>query len=181
MKPNTMTEELYKKYSEKVCYYLLDHVGKREVAKDLTQDTFKKVLRNKKRLSKVGNHEAWIFRIAHNTLIDYTRKKKEAPLNDSQIPDKHGINDTVKEIEAISQCLYELIEEYSDEDQEILLDVFTKSLSQKEAAKHLDIPYSTFKSRVQKARKVILSEFEKRCCQLKYDDQGQIIGGNPIH
>lgn len=176
-----MTEQLYKNYSDKVCHYLNKRVDKKEIACDLMQDTFQKVLDNEEKLEKVHNPEAWIFRIAYNTLVDYTRKKKEAPLNNSQIPDQKEVNETITDIEAISQCLYDLIEEYSDDDQEILLDVFTKSLSQKEAAKHLDIPYSTFKSRVQKARKVILSEFEKRCCHLKYDEKGQIIGCNPVN
>ncbi|WP_138431938.1 sigma-70 family RNA polymerase sigma factor [Fodinibius saliphilus] len=171
-----MTEELYKKYSEEVRYYLLDQVGKREVAKDLTQDTFNKVLSNKEKLKNVDNHEAWVFRIAQNTLIDYTRKKKEDSLIDSEIIDSTDFHEQVSDIELISDCLYELIEEYSQEQQDILLDVFTKSLTQKEAANYLDLPYSTFKSRVQKARSVILAEFRKRCCQLKYNQHGEIIG-----
>lgn len=172
-----MTEELYKKYSEKVCYYLLDQVGKREVAKDLTQDTFNKVLRNKQKLEKINNPEAWIYRIAQNTFIDYTRKKKEGTLDDLEIPDEQSsMEEQPSEIDAISECLHELIDEYTHEEQDILRDVFKKSLSQKEAAQALDIPYSTFKSRVQKARSVILSEFEERCCHLKYNNEGQIIG-----
>lgn len=176
-----MTEQLYKSYSEKVCYYLLDQVGKREVAKDLTQDTFNKVLRNKQKLGKVNNHEAWIFRIARNTLIDYTRKKKEDTLDDLEIRDEQSfIGEQPSEIEEVSECLHELIDEYTQKEQDILRDVFTKSLSQKEAAQTLDIPYSTFKSRVQKARKVILSEFEERCCHLKYNDQNEIVGCTPV-
>jgi RNA polymerase sigma-70 factor (ECF subfamily) len=175
-----MTSQLYKSYSDNVCHYLNKRVDRKEIACDLMQDTFQKVLDNEKKLEKVRNPKAWIFRIAHNTLIDYTRKKKEDSLNDLQIPSEENTHEDTTDLEIISQCLYELIEEYSDDEQEILLDVFTKSLSQKEAAKHLDIPYSTFKSRVQKAREVILFEFEERCCHLKYDKQGHIIGCNPV-
>lgn len=176
-----MTAQLYKNYSDKVCHYLNKRVGTKAIACDLMQDTFQKILDNEGKLKKVRNPESWIFRIAHNTLIDYTRKKKEDSLNESQIPSEVNTDKPTSDIEIISQCLYELIEEYSDEEQEVLLDVFTKSLSQKEAAKHLNIPYSTFKSRVQKARKVISTEFRERCGHLKYDKQGQIIGCNPVH
>lgn len=171
-----MTSQLYKKYSDKVCHYLNKRIGKKAVACDLMQDTFQKVLQNEQKLNTVRNPEAWIFRIAKNTLIDYTRKKKEDSLNDLQISADTDYQEQKSDVEVISECLHELIEEYSDEEQEILKDVFTKSLSQKEAAKSLDIPYSTFKSRVQKARSVILSEFQKRCCRLKYNQQGEIIG-----
>lgn len=174
-----MTGQLYNKYSDKVCHYLNKRIGEKDVACDLMQDTFQKVVHNQDKLSNIDNHEAWIFRIARNTLIDYTRKKKEEPLKETQILKDDSAEKNTSEIEVISKCLHELIEEYSDNEQDILFDVFTKSISQKEAAKYLDIPYSTFKSRVQKARKTIVSEFEKRCCHLKYNREGQIIGCGP--
>lgn len=176
-----MTEELWRTYSDKVCYYFKKRMGKKELACDLMQDTFHKILANQDRLDRIQNHEAWIFRIARNTLIDYTRKKKEDSLDDLEIRDEQSvIEEQRSEIEEISECLYELIEEYTRQEQDILWDVFTKSLSQKEAAQALDIPYSTFKSRVQKARKVILSEFEQRCCHLKYNNENQIVGCTPV-
>ncbi len=150
------------------------------LACDLMQDTFHKVLANQDKLDRVRNHEAWIFSIARNTLIDYSRKKKEDALDNLDIPDQQSsMEEQPSEMDEISECLYELIDEYTQEEQDILWDVFTKSLSQKEAAQALDIPYSTFKSRVQKARSVILSEFEARCCHLKYNHEGQIIGCTP--
>lgn len=176
-----MTEQLWKSYSDKVCHYFKKRMDIELLACDLMQDTFHKVLTNQDKLDRVRNHEAWIFQIAHNTLIDYTRKKKEGTLDDLEIPDEQSsIEEHPSEIDEISECLYELIDEYTQENQDILWDVFTKSLSQKEAAQALNIPYSTFKSRVQKARKVIRSEFEKRCCHLKYNDQNEIVGCTPL-
>lgn len=181
LKRRQMTEQLWRIYSDKVCHYFKRRMDKDELACDLMQDTFHKVLTNEDKLERIRNHEAWIFRIARNTLIDYTRKKKEGALADRQIPDdKADIEKNLSEIEEISECLQELIEEYTQQEQDILRDVFTKSLSQKEAAQALDIPYSTLKSRVQKARKEIHRTFKKRCCHLKYSQQGQIIGCSPV-
>ena len=110
-------------------------------------------------------------------MIDYTRKKKEDSLPESTIP---GNNDDDEKgqsnIDEIAECLYQLIEEYDEREQKILIKVFQKSLTQKEVAQYLDIPYSTLKSRVQKARKQIIKEFNERCCRLKYDQKGKIIG-----
>ncbi|WP_440999905.1 RNA polymerase sigma factor [Fodinibius sp. SL11] len=176
-----MTEHLWQTYSNRVCRYFQKRLDQKYMACDLMQDTFQKVFTNEEKLEGIGNYESWIFRIARNTLIDYTRKKKEDSLDDLSISADTRFKDAQKsEIEEISKCLMELIEEYSREEQDVLLKVFKKSLSQKEAAKHLNIPYSTFKSRVQKARKEIVIQFNRRCCQLKYDSNNQIIGCDPL-
>jgi len=176
-----MTEHLWQTYSDRVCRYFQKRLDQKHMACDLMQDTFQKVLRNEEKLERIRNYESWIFRIARNTLIDYTRKKKEDSLDDLSILDERESGDVQESgVDGISQCLEELIEEYSKEDQDILLEVFKKSLSQKEAAKHLNIHYSTFKSRVQKARKEIVTQFNRRCCHLKYDSNSQIIGCQPL-
>lgn len=176
-----MIEQLWRAYSDKVCNYFKKRMDSNVLACDLMQDTFQKVFVNQQKLDRIDNHEAWIFRIARNTLIDYTRKKKEKTFGDLIIPDeREELTGDTSVVEEISECLYELIEEYGSEEQEPLLDIFTKSLSQKEAAQALDIPYSTFKSRIQKARKEIVDEFKRRCCQLKYNNKGEIIGCVPV-
>jgi len=147
------------------------------LACDLMQDTFHKILTNKKKLTEIQNHEAWIFQIARNTLIDYSRKKKEEKLDNVEIPDEQpSIIAPTSELGEVIECLYQLIDEYSPKDEIFLREVFTNALSQKEAAEALDISYSTFKSRVQKARKTIINEFKVRCCHLKYNSHNKIIG-----
>lgn len=172
-----MTEQLWIEHSDSICNYFKIRTGNRELSCDLMQDTFIKVLDNQEQLERIENPQAWLYRIARNRLIDYTRKKKESALPNSTIPNRYtSIEQEQSNIQGIAECLYQLIQEYDQDEQEILLNIFQKSLSQKEVAQFLDIPYSTFKSRVQKARKQIIDEFKKRCCQLKYDQQGNIIG-----
>ena len=172
-----MTEQLWIEHSDRICNYFRKRTGDRALSCDLMQDTFKKVLDNQEQLENIENHRAWLYRIARNRLIDYTRKKKEDSLPESTIP---GNNDDDEKgqsnIDQIAECLYQLIEEYDEREQKILTKVFQKSLTQKEVAQYLDIPYSTLKSRVQKARKQIIKEFNERCCRLKYDQKGKIIG-----
>lgn len=175
-----MTEILWHKYSDRICHYFKKRLDQKYMACDLMQDTFQKVYSKQEKLDRIRDYESWLFHIARNTLIDYTRKKKENVIDDLSIVAEQEPNEVKKtEIEEIAQCLEDLIEEYSKEEQDILMEVFSKSLSQKEASKHLNIPYSTFKSRVQKARKEIVREFNRRCCHLTYDGNNQIIGCIP--
>ncbi len=177
----TMTQQLWLEHSDRICNYFKKRTGNEPLACDLMQDTFKKVIDHRDKLEDIDNHKAWLYRIAQNKFIDYTQKKKEVPLSDSTLPqenDKKGEHSA--EIRSVADCLYQLIQEYDEEDQELLIQIFRKSLTQKEGAQYLDLPYSTFKSRIQKARKEIAREFDKRCCQLKYNRDGHIIGCSSI-
>ncbi|MDZ7692288.1 MAG: sigma-70 family RNA polymerase sigma factor [Balneolaceae bacterium] len=176
-----MMEQYWKAYSDKVFFFLNKRIRNREVARDLLQDTFQKALTNKNQLQNAENPEAWLMSVARNTLIDYTRKKKEVSLGDIQMINSEDFtSDKERLVDGIAECLYELIDEYDDDERQLLIDVFTKSMTQKEMAKALDIPYSTFKSRIQKAREQILTEFKNRCCTLSRNSKGEIIGCTPI-
>lgn len=87
-----MVADLWESYSRQLLFYLNKQIGDKETARDLLQDTFQKVLTQQKNIDQIKNHKAWIFSIARNTLIDYTRKKKEQPLNDlTLVGDDNGM------------------------------------------------------------------------------------------
>lgn len=175
-----MTKQLWLAHSDSICNYFKKRTGDRALSCDLMQDTFRKALDHREKLEQIDNHQAWLYRIARNRLIDHTRKIKESALPDTTIPDNNqDMGGNESNINDIAKCLHQLIEEYEGEEQEILVKVFQKSLTQKEVAQYLDIPYSTFKSRIQKVRQEIIEEFNKRCCQLRYDSRGYIIGCAP--
>jgi RNA polymerase sigma-70 factor (ECF subfamily) len=69
---------IYDEYFTKVYRYVYSHVGNQSEAEDLTQDVFIKALH------AIGSYKfkgapfsAWLFRIAHNQIIDYWRKQKK--------------------------------------------------------------------------------------------------------
>lgn len=178
-----MIDTYWNKYSDKLFNFLHKRIQDREIARDLLQDTFHKALLNKERLTEeIENPEAWLMSVARNTLIDYTRKKKEVSMDDLKMITEGDFSGEKKNfVEGISKCLLELINEYDKDQRELLMNVFTKSMTQKEMARYMDIPYSTFKSRIQKARNHILTEFKARCCTLNRNQKGEIIGCTPVN
>ncbi len=69
-------DEIFSKYYKPVSYYIFKMVYNKEIAEDITQDTFIKVY---KALGNVDDNvrlSSWIYRIAHNACIDYIRKNK---------------------------------------------------------------------------------------------------------
>jgi RNA polymerase sigma-70 factor (ECF subfamily) len=68
--------ELIGRYQRPVLSLIYRLVRDRELAEDLTQDTFVKVLNALDRYDPKHKFSSWIFKIAHNTAIDQLRKKE---------------------------------------------------------------------------------------------------------
>ena len=73
-------EFLIKRYQDRVFSTLYYMVKNRELAEDLFQETFIKVVRTLKsdRYNEEGKFSQWVMRIAYNLCIDYFRKQKRA-------------------------------------------------------------------------------------------------------
>lgn len=71
-------ERLYDIFYDPIFRYLRFRVDDREVD-DLVSEVFLKVIKKitAYKSSKTGTFSAWIFRIAHNTLVDFYRKREE--------------------------------------------------------------------------------------------------------
>ena len=78
---------LYEEHFDKIYRYVTLKIGDKAEAEDLTQQVFLKALQSISSFRWKGiPFSAWLFRIAHNQVVDYFRKKKKyatAPLYES--------------------------------------------------------------------------------------------------
>ena len=73
---------LYEEYVGKVYRYIYLRVKQVEEAEDLTQEVFLKALKGMDSYCEQGAlFVSWLFRIAHNLVIDYYRKQKVRQVN----------------------------------------------------------------------------------------------------
>lgn len=72
--------ELYDEYFAKVNRYLRTRVSNYWDADDLTTAVFIKALEHFRSYDRSRPFGSWIFRIAHNTYVDYVKKRKEIPI-----------------------------------------------------------------------------------------------------
>jgi RNA polymerase sigma-70 factor (ECF subfamily) len=71
--------ELYDFYIRRIYDFIFYKILHKETAEDLTSQTFLKVVQHIHSFnSSQGSFSGWIFRIAHNTVIDHYRTKKES-------------------------------------------------------------------------------------------------------
>ncbi len=81
--------QLYEEHFDKIYRYVALRIGDRAEAEDITQQIFLKALRSISSFRWKGvPFSAWLFRIAHNQVVDYLRKKtKQAtvPIDESTL------------------------------------------------------------------------------------------------
>ncbi|MCH8518972.1 sigma-70 family RNA polymerase sigma factor [Candidatus Gracilibacteria bacterium] len=71
---------IYERYIDKIFVYILRKVGEREQAEDICSQVWMRALRDLEKSEKGQDFyfQAWIYRIAHNSVIDWYRTCKES-------------------------------------------------------------------------------------------------------
>ncbi len=85
---------LYDEYFDKIARYAYARIGDRTAAEDIAGEVFLKALESLKHYEERGlPMEAWLFKIAHNQVVDHLRettktKTKTVPIETVEIIDK---------------------------------------------------------------------------------------------
>ena len=130
----------YEKYSDAIFRYCYFRVYDRERAKDLVQETFMKTWDYIAQGNDIGNIRAFLYRVARNIIIDYTRKKKEDSLEALQ---ESGFNPgrderANKEIEFDFQAALQAIKSLDEKYREAVTMRYIEGYSPKEIARMID-------------------------------------------
>ena len=77
-----LLDHLIELYQHRLMRYLLFLTGKREVAEDLFQETWIRVLLRGTQYNGKARFDTWLFTIARNLVIDLSRKRTMASLDE---------------------------------------------------------------------------------------------------
>ena len=77
-----LLDSLIETYQHRLMRYLMFLTGKREVAEDLFQEVWIRVLRRGSQYNGKARFDTWIFTIARNLVIDLSRKRTMASLDE---------------------------------------------------------------------------------------------------
>lgn len=78
--------EFYKSYSPKILSYLTKKLPRLEDAQEITNDVFLEAIDSLSILQKEQSTMSWLYRIAHNKMVDFYRKRKIKSILLSQAP-----------------------------------------------------------------------------------------------
>ena len=82
--------ELFESHHRSIYRFHLRMSGSREVAEDLTQETFARALRAFPSYTQRGRDESWLFQIARNLQVDRFRKESGEQLVEATAPRREG-------------------------------------------------------------------------------------------
>jgi len=155
-------EILIKRHKTRVFTYIMLMVKNNQLAEDIFQDTFIKVIHSLKagKYKDNGRFLSWVIRIAHNLVIDHFRKEKQMKMlsNDDTVVDlfnnrklaEKNIEDNIIH-EQICQDIRTLIERLPDDQKEVILLRHYGDLSFKEIADQTGVSINTALGRMRYA------------------------------
>ncbi|MCZ8169600.1 MAG: RNA polymerase sigma factor [Flavobacterium sp.] len=160
---------LINRHQSKIYRFIYSKLPDRDVADDIFQDTFIKVIKTLKSnaYNEEGKFLPWVMRIAHNLIVDHFRKNKKMPVvrDTDEFSIFSVIKDDSKTIEGlmISQVIEEdlrrIIQELPADQKEVLVMRIYQDLSFNEIAEITGVSINTALGRMRYAlmnlRKVI--------------------------
>ena len=154
-------EKLIIRHKQRIFSFILSKVMDREVAEDIFQDTFIKVINTLKKgnYNEEGKFLPWVMRIAHNLIIDYFRRNKRIPTfsNKDEFDIFSVISDEVLNVEKqiiknqILQDVKELIVELPEDQKQVLVMRMYNDMSFKEISENTNVSINTALGRMRYA------------------------------
>ena len=71
-------ETLYRRHQDSLYRYLLRLSVNRDVAEDVFQDVWTRVIAHRERYAATAKFTTWLYRIAHNCCVDHWRRSGRA-------------------------------------------------------------------------------------------------------
>lgn len=151
---------LVRKYYNNIFSYCYRRTGDKEIAADLTQDIFAKLIVAIYSYSKTGKFANYLFTIAVNTCTDYLRKRKlylaETDVEQVEIV-LNSLDENIIQTEE-NEVLYQRLLALPDIQKNALILHYYQGLKIKDIAVITGVPVSTVKSRmkqgIEKLRKI---------------------------
>ena len=153
---------LVDRYQNKIFSYVLMLVKDKQLADDIFQDTFLKIIRTIKAgvYKEEGKFIQFAMRIAHNLIIDHFRKAKRLPMvdptkEDYDMLDNARFMDPSIEEQMVTEQTYDdvrkMIEFLPDEQREVLVMRMYDDMSFKEIAEATNVSINTALGRMRYA------------------------------
>lgn len=166
MKKITETEFLkaYEDYADAIYRHCFFRVFSKPLAEELTQETFMKTWQYLAKGEKVDNLRAFLYRVANNLIIDYSRKKKEERLDalletTPEIEPSYDVRGELEEKEFAEEVIATM-ENLREDEKKILMMRYLDELELKEIAEALNITINNVSVRLNRAMKALRGELD---------------------
>ncbi len=169
-------------YRAAVTRYIRYLVRDANEAEDLAQETFIRAHRQRETLRDAAALESWLYQIATHVSIDRMRQRakmaerhvdepvEELPIADGSRPSPL----TIIQQEEMSACVERYVAKLSDDYKAVLLLHDSDGLTANEIARLLELPLTTVKMRLHRARRQLQATLNE-ACEFERDERGVFI------
>lgn len=143
--------ELYGRYSQRVYLYCRKILGDDQAARDIFQDTFIRFLNSARDERDMTNVPAFLLRIARNLCLNFKRDRgmRNVEFNELSV----GVADKQVESRELAGLITMALELLPDDHREALVLQMYQGMSYEEIAAELQVPVSTVRNWVVRAKK----------------------------
>jgi RNA polymerase sigma factor (sigma-70 family) len=142
--------------------YIRQLTSNDDVAEEIVQEVWLRVIRGIGRLREGAKWRAWLFGIARRVLMDRLRAHYAMPLAGVADIDAVPMVDDGADAEALSAALHDELAKLPLVEREVLTLFYLRELSLNEVADVLCVPLGTVKSRLFRARGLLRRQLEAR-------------------
>lgn len=150
-------------------------------AEDLAQETFLRAHQQAETLRDTGALQSWLYRIATHISIDRMRQRGrsakrlvEEPAEDLPIQDRKQSPLEIVGQREMSECVQRYVAKLSDPYRAVLLMHDADGLTAAEIGSLLELPLTTVKMRLHRARRQ-LQELLNAACAFDHNDRGVFV------
>ena len=147
---------LIDKYKDIAFNLALSIVKNREDAKDITQDSFLKIIENINRFRSDSKFSTWLYRIVYNQSIGFIKRENRT----NQVDYSLLVETTDNNQEDSIQDLYKAINKLEDTDRNIIMLFYLAEKSIKEIAQITGLSISNIKVILHRARKKLFEKMD---------------------
>lgn len=157
---------LFERHHKKLFNFFLRTIGKRQVAEDLVQEVFVRMLKYRHTFRGDGGFGPWMFRMARNVRADHFRKKGRSPMTDTDIDtveqsDERPLPSQVAEATESMELLQAAMARLPVEKRELLVMARYEMLRHDEIASVVGCKVGTVKVRVHRAVKELSGIYQQ--------------------
>ncbi|MED1204915.1 RNA polymerase sigma factor SigX [Heyndrickxia acidicola] len=160
---DSVFQEIYQKYHQDLYQFIFYMVKDRDLAEDLVQEVYLRVLKSYRFFEGKSSEKTWLFSIAKNVSIDYFRKQKRWRLRIAEELDWKGrdysdpkpLPEELTVLKEEIQQLYRCLDECSQDQKMVVIMRYLNHLNIQETAEALEWTESKVKTTQHRALLVL--------------------------
>lgn len=182
MKEAPEAPAVFEEYYDRLYRYILGLVRDPVEAEDLTQETFLRAFRQRDSLRDAGALAAWLYRIATHVSLDRLRQRtrrapreSDADLTEVEVadPNSPSLQQEVEQ-EEMSACVQQYLADLPDSYRAVILLHDLHGLTAWQIAETLDLPLTTIKMRLVRARRRLQTALQVGC-SFSHDQRNVLV------